>query len=177
MGNKPLKQLTLQTHLHKIEGYSLMLFAEPNLIYVTISFSVIWSNMGLILHKMTTLIPSAPLQSHGSTCQIEMDTKARIKRSQNWTTWRLKDCQRSAKSLAKDPKIIQGLQPHHCSLLWRASYKGLFINDVITFGGYSDPRPPCHHVIFRPGVYKITLWIIIILMYSDSYYDYKCYGV
>ena len=27
--------------------------------------------------------------------------------------------------------------------------KGLFINDVITFGGYRDPLPPpCHHVIF-----------------------------
>ena len=29
--------------------------------------------------------------------------------------------------------------------------KGLFINDVITFGGYPDPLPPpCHHVIFCP---------------------------
>ena len=28
--------------------------------------------------------------------------------------------------------------------------KGLFINDVITFGGYPDPLPPpCHHVILN----------------------------
>ena len=30
------------------------------------------------------------------------------------------------------------------------SDKGLFINDVINFGGYPDPPPPpCHHVLFR----------------------------
>ena len=31
---------------------------------------------------------------------------------------------------------------------WYIWYKGLFINDVITFGGYPDPPSPCHHVIF-----------------------------
>ena len=44
---------------------------RTKLIYITISFSVVWSYMGLILHKMTTLIPSAPLQSHGSTYQFQ----------------------------------------------------------------------------------------------------------
>ena len=98
--------------------------------------------MGLILHKMTTLIPSAPLQSHGSTCQIEMDTKARIKRSQNWTTWRLKDCQRSAKSLVKDPKIRQSLQPHHCSLLWIAYIKFANLGHLFFIRNLWDKK--CH---------------------------------
>ena len=44
---------------------------RTKLIYITISFSVVWSYMCLILHKMTTLIPSAPLQSHGSTYQFQ----------------------------------------------------------------------------------------------------------
>ena len=100
--------------------------------------------MGLILHKMTTLIPSAPLRSHGSTCQFQDFNryKSQDKKSQNWTTWRSKDCQRSAKSLVKDPKIRQSLQPHHCSLLWIAYIKFANLGHLFFIRNLWDKK--CH---------------------------------
>ena len=98
--------------------------------------------MDLILHKMTTLIPSAPLQNHGSTCQFQDCNEYKSQDKKIATTWRLKDCQRSAKSLVKDPKIRQSLQPHHCSLLWIAYIKFANLGHLFFIRNLWDKK--CH---------------------------------